>query len=144
MAKAKQTPRIWDYLNAVNKSKDESVLRDADFDKQYNAFLINRALSQHEDTVLAANLMNERAHLPVDLQFRFLLNTVRARFRKSDWLKHTVSDDLKAVAEYYGCSVRQARGIVSLHSSAQLTTIYARIDKGEKVTRKGPRHDNST
>jgi hypothetical protein len=80
MAKAKQTPRIWDYLNAVNKSKDESVLRDADFDKQYNAFLINRALSQHEDTVLAANLMNERAHLPVDLQFRFLLNTVRARF----------------------------------------------------------------
>lgn len=132
-----QNKRLWDYLGAVTKTKDLSVLKDLDFSKHYNAFLINRALSQHEDTVLAAQMMNERHHLPVELQFRFLLNTVRARYRKSDWLKFTVSDDLKAVAEYYGCSIRHARGILSLHSSAQLTTIYARLDKGG-ATKKVP------
>jgi hypothetical protein len=143
-AKAPKNPRIWAYLDAITKTKDMSVLKDADFEKVYKPFTINQALAHHQDSVLAANLMNERHHLPVDLQFRFLLNTLRARFRKSDWLKNTVSDDVKAVAEYYGCSVRHARGILSLHSSAQLTNIYARIDKGGAEKKKVPRHDNST
>lgn len=136
--------RIWDYVNAVMKSKDRSVLKDPDFEKIYNAFIVNRSLSQHYDTVLAANLMNERSNLPPQAQFLFLLNTLDARFRKADWLKHTVSDDEKCVSEYYGCSVRHARGLVALHTSEQLTTIRARIDKGGAVGKRVPRHDNST
>lgn len=132
--------RLWDYLGAITKTKDLSVLKDLDFDKVYTPFIVNMALSHHEDSVLAANLMNERSWLPANCQFLFLLNTLRARFRKWDALKNTVSDDAVALAEYYGCSVRRARDLVSLHSSDQMNDVHRRLDKGgAKVSR----HANS-
>ena len=130
-----KSARIWDYLNAVCQTKDKSVLDDPDFDKVYEPFVINRSLSAHEDSVLAANMMNERSDMPRRAQFLFLLNTLRARKRFGNWLKSTESDDASAVAEYYGTSLRHARDLVSLHSSDQLTIIRARIDKGGTTSR---------
>lgn len=138
-----KNPRIWAYLRAVQQTKDMTVLQDPDFDKVYEPFIVNRALGHHMDTVLAANSMNERNWLSPELQFMFLLNTIRPRFRKSEWLKTTVSDDVKVVAEYYGCSCRHARNLVSLHTSAQMAYIRSRLDKGGAVTKSGARHDSS-
>jgi hypothetical protein len=126
----KKSSRLWDYLGAISYTKDVSVLDDPDFEKVYVPYIINRALSQHEDSVLAAQLMNEHPQLPAPAQFLFLLNTLRARRRFGDWQKHTDSDDLCAVAEYYGLSRRAARDLVSLHTSEQLATVYRRLDKG--------------
>lgn len=123
-------PRFWNILNALTRTKDTTIFDDPDFEKLYNPFVINMALSHHADTVMAANLMNERPGLPAELQATFLLNTIRPRFRKSEWLKSSVSDDVKNVAEYYECSVRQARALVSLHTPEQLVTIRTRLDKG--------------
>jgi len=143
VANARKSPRIWDYIKSINQTKDRSVLADVDFDKTYQPWLVNRSLSQHADSVLAANMMNERPDIPPQAQFLFLLNILRARFRRSDWLKSSTSDDVRAIAEYYGCSVRHARDLVSLHSSGQLTTIHARLDKGGMGTNKGPSHDST-
>ena len=138
-----KNPRIWAYLRAVQQTKDMTVLQDPDFEKVYEPFIINRALGHHMDTVLAANIMNERNWLSPELQFMFLLNTIRPRFRKSEWLKTTVSDDARDLAEYYGCSVRHAHNLVSLHTSAQMAHIRSRLDKGGAVTKTGARHDSS-
>jgi hypothetical protein len=136
---AKKNPRIWDYMNAITETKDLSVLTDPDFNKVYVPFVINRGLGQHQDAVLAANQMNIRPDLSPKLQFLFLLNTLRARRRYGNWLKSTVPDDVKAVAEYYDCSLRRAQEIVSLHTPEQLADIYRRIDKGG-VLSKGRSH----
>lgn len=138
-----KSSRLWDYLGAITKTKDLSVLKDANFAKIYTPFVINMALSQHEDCVLAAQMMNERPDIPKENQFRFLLNTLRARYRRSDWLKNTVSDDVKAVAEYYECNLRRAHELLSLHTSAQLTTIRARLDKGG-IVKKVRAHGSAT
>lgn len=140
---AKKDPRFWSYLNAITRTKDASVAQDPDFASIYNPFVINMALSHHDDTVLAANVMNERPWIAPELQFAFLLNTVRPRFRKQEWLKTTVSDDVRTLAEYYECSVRHARNLVSLHTSAQMAHIRSRLDKGGVVTKTGARHDTS-
>lgn len=135
------SPRIWDYLNAVTQTKDLSVLEDEDFERVYTPYIINKMLSQHRDCVLAANMINERPETPRKGQFLFLLNTLRSRFRrneKSD--KHTDPDDVDAVAEYYECSIRKARDLVSLHSSDQLANIHRRLDKGGP-TKKGRSHE---
>ncbi len=136
MAK-KKTTRIWDYMNALTETKDRSVTDDPDFDKEYLPFLINRGLSQHHDCVLAANQMNLLPELPPKLQFHFLLNTLRARRRYGAWLKYTVPDDVVAVAEYYGCSNKRATEILPLHTSAQLTEINRRLNKGGVQSSKG-------
>jgi len=123
-------PRFWKYLNTIQHKKSTGPLDDADFERVYNPFMINRALGHHEDTVLRANLMNERPGLDSRLQFHFLLNTVSPRYRKSEWMKTSVSDDARDIAEYYDCSVKHARTLVSLHSSDQLAEIRRRLEKG--------------
>ena len=122
---------------------DARLLDDPDFDKEYTPFIINKALSYHQDAILAANMMNERAHLSKKLQVLFLINTIASRKRYSKWVKATVSDDERLVAEYYGCSLRHARGLVSLHSSGQLMHMRVRTDKGGTTTKKVSRHDSS-
>ena len=136
-------PKIWTYLDALSSSKDASVLQDLEFEKEYNPYIVNRALSYHQDAVLSANMMNERAHLPPQAQFSFYLSTLRPRRRISKWMKSSVSDDVYAIKEYYGCSVRHAVDYLSLHSSDQLTTIQLRLDKGG-VQRKGTRNGAHT
>jgi conjugal transfer/entry exclusion protein len=139
---ASKGPRIWDYLNAVTQTKDRSLLQDEQFDKDYQPFVINKMLSQHRDCVLAANMMNEHHETPKKSQFLFLLNTLRARFRRNEKsVKNTDSDDVGAVAEYYECSIRHARDLVSLHTSDQLANIHSRLDKGGGATKRSRSHE---
>lgn len=139
MSEKKSSP-VFEYVKAVTLTKDVSVLDDPSFDKNYVPFVVNRALSYFQDTVMAANLMNERHWLDKKLQFRFYISILRPRKRFSKWLKHNVSEDARVVAEYYGCSLRQALPLTSLHSSDQLTYMRTRIDKGGRRS-KGTGHD---
>jgi hypothetical protein len=135
--------KIWQYLDALSHKKDRSVLDDPQFAKDYVPFIINRALSYHQDAVLSANMMNERPWLDAASQFQFLLNTLAARKRFSKWIKATVPNDAKSVAEYYGCSIRHARNIVDLHTKEQMKIIRSRLEKGGAATKAGSRHDNT-
>jgi hypothetical protein len=135
--------RTFAYLSALSHTKDRRVLDEPQFAKEYVPFIINRALSYHQDAVLAANAMNERPWLDTALQFQFLLNTLAARKRFSKWIKATVPNDVRAVAEYYGCSMRHARELVGLHTMEQMKIIRSRLDKGGTATKAGSRHDDS-
>lgn len=130
MAKKKTGSKLFEYVNAMSLTKSLSPLEDEDFEKHYVPFIVNRAFSYHADSVLAANLLNERSTTSKYLQFRFLSATLRSRKRYSPWLKYSVSDDVKTVSAYYGCSVRHAKRIVDLHSSDQLLHMRTRLKKG--------------
>lgn len=132
--------KVWQYFEALTSTKDASVLADPEFEKEYNAFIINRGLSYHQDAVLAANQMNERSFLPSDVQFSFYLSTLRPRKRFSKWFKQSFDDDVYAVAEYYDCSLRKAADLLSLHSSDQMADIKRRLFKGGVKTKKGSNH----
>ena len=100
-------------------------------DKDYPAFVVNRALSFHYDCVLQANEMNKNPGLPATLQYQYLLNTVRGYkrpFRK--WEKRETIDDLDAVKEYYNYSNEKAREALVLLNATQIETIRKAIDKG--------------
>jgi hypothetical protein len=140
---AKKSQKIWDIVGAASQTKDKAILQDPEFDKEYQAFVINRAFSHHLDSLGAANLMNERPHLEPALQFLFLLNTLRPRKRFSEWMKNTGSDDVSTVAEYYGCSERHARSLVTLHTPEQLVVLRKRLEKGGTTSKKVPRHDST-
>ena len=68
MSEKKKSP-VFEYVNAVTLTKDTTGLTDPSFEKNYIPFIVNRALSYFQDSVLAANLMNERAWLDKRLQF---------------------------------------------------------------------------
>jgi hypothetical protein len=151
---AKKNDRLWDAVDALSYSKNATIADDPEFSKIYQPFIVNRALSYHKDSILAANILNERPILNVKdghditpalkLQFLFLLNTLRARKRYAKWLKLTDSDDVKAVAEYYGVNLRRARDLTSLHTSDQLAHIRTRLDKGGLALRSSHGRESST
>ena len=114
------------------------------FAKEYVPFIINRALSYHQDAVLAVNEMNTRPSLDVALQFQFLLNILAARKRFSKWIKTTVPDDVRVVAEYYACSTRHAKDLVALHTPEQMKILRSRLEKGGIATKAKSRHDDTT
>ena len=99
--------------------------------KDYNAYVINKALSFHYDCALQANIMNLYPTLPESLQYQYLLNTVRGYKRPyQKWVKRESSENLEAVKEYFGYSNDKAKQALVLLNDAQLEEIKKRINKG--------------
>jgi hypothetical protein len=100
-------------------------------DKDYPAFVVNRAISFHYDCVLQANEMNQYPSLPANMQYQFLLNSIRGYkrpFRK--WEKRETIEDLEAVKEYYNYSNEKAKEALVLLDATQIDTIKKKLNKG--------------
>lgn len=100
-------------------------------EKDYNAFVVNRAISFHYDCVMQANEMNKYPNLPANLQYHFLLNSIRGYkrpFRK--WEKRETIDNLDAVKEYYNYSNEKAKEALVLLNATQLEKIKKELNKG--------------
>ena len=116
-----------DVIPSILQTKKDVI----ETDKDYTAFIVNRALSFHYDCVLQANEMNRYPNLPGTMQYHYLLNTIRGYkrpFRK--WEKRETIDDLEAVREYYNYSYEKAKEVLVLLDATQLETIKKEIDKG--------------
>ena len=115
-----------DWLNSINFTK-ENLIEDPDMISSYPPYIVNRCLSGHLDTVLFANEMNKYSNLDKDMQYSFLLYTLRKRKRFSPWLKKEQVDDLDLVKKHYGYSNEKAKVAVSPVSYTHLTlpTIYS-------------------
>ena len=124
--------KLSDYLNAINFSKVN--LLDGDdltWEKKFPPYVINRCLSQHIDTIIQANEMNQRHGLNKRLQFHFLLNSIRKRKRfGGKWTSTSKSKNLEYVKEYYGYSNSKAKVALDILDTKQLNLIKSKLDKG--------------
>lgn len=121
----------FDYVNDINYGKKNIMVDDVS-EKDYNAFIVNRALSYFNDTVLYANEMNIHHSLDSKLQYSFLINIVRKQKRWSKWLKPNEVTNLELIKEYYGYSNEKAKSVLSLLNDEQLQELKNRIYKGGK------------
>lgn len=117
----------FDYVKAISYTKEDMIVDDIT-EKDYNPFIVNRALSMGIDTVLQANEMNQRHHLSKKLQFDFLLNSISKRKRFDKWQKANKSDELDYVRAYYNYSYPKAIAALSVLSNQQIETIKKKID----------------
>ena len=83
-----------DWLNSINTNKNNLIDEDADLEKQYPAYVINRCLSGHIDAVMFANEMNKHPNLAKKLQYDFFLNSLR---KGRDTLLGFVKNKLKTL-----------------------------------------------
>ena len=84
---------IFDWINSITETK-ENLLETKEI-KEYNPFISNKSLSHHIDCVLFVNEMNMRPNLDKDMQYSFLLNSIRKSKRYSPWKKKSIDDDFK-------------------------------------------------
>jgi len=103
----------------------------AENEKEYPAFMVNRALSFHMDCILHANQMNIYHDLDNIMQHDYLLNIIRSKFRRfQKWQKLDKIADLEVVKEYYNFSTEKAKEAYRLLTDEQMTEIKARLYKG--------------
>ena len=119
----------FDYLKAINESKEDVMLTSQD-EKKYIAFIVNRGLSFFMDTIFQANEINRNHHLDSRLQFDYLLNSIRQKKRYSKWLKPEKLDDLDIVKEYYGFGNEKAKNALQVLSVHQLAFIRRKLNQG--------------
>jgi len=74
--------------------------------------------------------MNMHSDLDHIMQYSFLLNIVRKRKRFSKWHKATGDEDLQAVIDYYGYSVKKAKEALKILGDEQLVSIKEKMSKG--------------
>ena len=136
----KLTP--FDFLKSINTSSP-SLLKDCKADdsevalsadspcKQYVPFIVNRGLSQFNDTILFANEMNMRHSLPAKMQYDFLRTTIRPRKRFTKWAKKAKDPaDIKLIQEAYNYSYEKAEQVYSLFTPTALKKQRNSLDKG--------------
>ena len=126
--------QLKDYLNAINFSKKNLLdSDDADWERKYPPFIINKCLSMHYDTLMQSNEMNGFHFLPKKLQFNFFINSIRKKKRfGGKWLKSNQLKNLDYIKEYYGYSNEKAKTALNISSKEQIETIKKRLDKGGK------------
>jgi hypothetical protein len=109
----------------------KSVIKDEIDAKDYKPFIINRSLSYHVDCILFVNEINKFPGLDVDLQYQYLLNTIRPMKRKfQPWQKSEKEKDIEVVKEYFGYSNSKARDALRILSKEDIAEIKIRTDKG--------------
>ena len=101
------------------------------WEKKYPAFIVNKILSGFSDTIMLVNEMNRNHFLDKDMQFQFLINSVRKKKRFGGrWLKQSKLASLEYVKEYYGYSNEKAKDALNILTEKQIEDIKESLTKG--------------
>ena len=120
-----------DYLNSINfTKKDLMKSEDKDWVKKYPAFIVNKILSGFQDTIMLVNEVNRNHFLDKDMQYSFLLNSIRSKKRFSPFLRANKLKDIDLVKEYYGYSNEKAKTVLDILAKDQLKLIKEKLYKG--------------
>lgn len=103
----------FEFVDAASYTKEDLIDQGAS-EGDYSAYLTNRALSYHSDSVLYANEMNFYRNLPGRLQFDYLRHSLRRKRRRSKWHRPEDAGRVRAVSWKMGLSVQKARQALSV------------------------------
>ena len=119
-----------DIIPSILQTKKNVLVDDLDV-KDYTPFIVNRALSYHIDCILYANEVNLHPELDKDMQYHYLLNSVRGMKRKfQPWQKSSKDADIDCVKTFFGYSNNKAKEALTLLSEKQLDHIRKTVDIG--------------
>ena len=120
-----------EYLNAINFTKKNLMDSDDElWKKKYPAFIVNKMLSAFSDTIMFVNEMNRNHFLDKDMQFQFLLNSIRTKKRYSPFLRANKLKEIECVKEYYGYSNDKAKSALDILTKDQIKLIKEKLFKG--------------
>ena len=103
---------------------------EADY-KDYVPYVVNRSLSYHLDCILPVNDMNLYPGLDKDMQYQYLLNSIRPMKRKfQPWQKSKKEENIDCVKEYFGYSNAKAKEALRILTDEQIAEIKIKTDKG--------------
>jgi hypothetical protein len=123
-----ETLNPWDIVNSITTTK-KHILENP---KDYSPYFVNKALSYNYDCVFHANVMNINRWASNNMQYDYLINTIRAKKRPHlKWYKDKYNkENLDVIIVHYKVSMVRAKEILDLLSEDQLMDIKKQQEKG--------------
>ena len=119
-----------DIIPSILQTKKNVFVDEMDY-RDYKPYIVNRSLSYHMDCVLYVNEMNVHCSIDPDMQYQYLLNTIRSMKRKfQPWQKSEVDKDIECVKEYFGYSNEKAKESLRILTTEQIEEIKNIVEKG--------------
>ena len=113
--------------------------------KEYNSFMANRALSQHQDLIFYAQEMNERYNVPKEANFAFhYYSFPKYRAFKKGWAKRSseLDEKIQILKEYLNYSEIRCRELIPLVDELNLwESIKNEIERGGVNKKSSPKKD---
>ena len=119
----------FDFANSINFTKENLIVDEAT-EKEYNPFIVNRAMGFAADTVIPGNEMNARPHIDNKMQYDFLCGVVRKSKRYNKWIK-SEEENLEAVQEYFGYSFNKAKEALRILTSEDIEKIKVKLTRSK-------------
>jgi hypothetical protein len=117
-----------DIVPSILQTK-QPILED---EKDYNSFMVNRALSYHMDCIMYANQMNVNFGLDRKPQYDYLINIVRAKKRNfAKWEKPIQEDNLQSIKLFFGYSDAKAAEALKVLTDEQIDIIKEKTKIGD-------------
>lgn len=110
----------FEFVNAINGSKEDLFETRGYSASDYNAFIINRQFSYFPDTIFIANAANQLSNAPSKSQFDFYRFLVDPRRRYAKWGKPVKHEYLEILMKTYEISLNKALDIIDLFSKEEL------------------------
>ena len=119
-----------DIIPSILQTKKNVFVDEMDY-RDYKPYIVNRSLSYHMDCVLYVNEMNVHCSIDPDMQYQYLLNTIRSMKRKfQPWQKSEVDKDIECIKEYFGYSNEKAKEALRILTTEQIEEIKNIVEKG--------------
>ena len=100
-------------------------------EKEYNPYIVNKALSFHKDCILYANEINKVPDIDKLMQYDYLQKSIRKYKRPfQKWEKLIKSKELSIIKEYYKLSNEKAKELVNIITPSQIKVLEQKLDKG--------------
>jgi len=123
-------PSPFDFVKSISETKEN--IFDGN-EKDYNNFVINKALSFNVDCVFVANELNKYSAVPKNAQYLLWLNSIEKKRRYGKWVKRdSLPEDIELIKEAYGYSDAKAMTVLPLLSDKQLLELKELLSKGGK------------
>ena len=130
--------QLGQYLNSINTSKKNLMdSEDMFWEKKYPAFIVNKCLSAHPDSLFYVNEMNRLNFLDKRLQYDFLINSLSKRKRFAKWMRSTKVKNIDLIKLYYGFSNEKAKQALDILTSDDIEIIKTKLNTGGKHGRTG-------
>ena len=118
-----------EILPSILQNKKD-VFENIDY-SDYNPFIVNRGLSYHSDCIPFVAEMSLLPHLDKDMQYRYLLNSIRPMKRTfKKWQKLEADKNLEFVKSYFGYSNQKAKEALRILTDEQIEEIRRKTEKG--------------
>jgi hypothetical protein len=127
---------LFDWINEVTYHKRPWIAFTDEDKTEFNTYMINRFISMNSNYIDIVNLIQRYPDCPKRKVYQFYCDLLPKQKAFFKYIKASAKDDpetIKAIAEYYQCSTREAKEYINI---ADVDNIKNELNLGQPGTNK--------